>query len=77
MTVVTLWESGSHVSQNVRCRIIVSKDVECLVGFRHEKPGFVKQTATIDCSRGVTVDQFEDDMFGVSEYQNLSKFFSV
>ena len=77
LTVMTLWESGAHVSQTVHCRIIVPKDVECLIGFRHEKLGFVKQAATIDCSRGVSVDQFVDDMFGVSEYHYLPKFFSV
>ena len=53
------------------------KDVKCLIGFRHKKRGFVIKSATIDCSRGVSVDQFEDDMFGVSEYQNLLKFFRV
>ena len=74
---MALWKRGSHVSQNVHCKIIVLKDVECLIGFGHEKLGFVEQAMTIDCSRGVSVDQFEDDMFGVSEYQNLSNFFSI
>ena len=81
---MTLWERGSHVSQrgshvseSVCCIIVVSKDVECLIGFRHEKLGFVKQVATINCSRGLSMDQFGDDMFGVSEYQNLPDFFSV
>ena len=77
LIVMALGKRGSHVSQSVRCRIIVTKDVECLIGFRHEKLGFVKQAAVIDCSRGVSVDQFVDDMFGVSEYHYLPKFFSV
>ena len=74
---MTLWESGSHVSQHVHCRFIVPKDVECLVGFRHEKLGFFKQAATVDCSKGVSIDQFEDDMPGVSKYQNISNLLSV
>ena len=53
------------------------KDVECLVGFRHEKLGFFKHAVTFDYSRGVSIDQFEDDVAGISEYKNLSKLFSV
>ena len=77
LTVMALWKRGSRVSQSVRCRIIMKKDVECLIGFRHEKLGFVKQAATIDYSIGVSADQFVDDMFGVSEYHYLLDFFSV
>ena len=42
LAVMALWKGGPHVSQSVRCRIIVAKDVECLIGFRHERLGFVK-----------------------------------
>ena len=48
LTVMALWKRGSHVSHSIRCRIIVTKDVECLIVFRHEKLGFVKQATTID-----------------------------
>ena len=77
LAIMALWKRGSHVSESLRCRIIVTKDVECLIGFRHEKLGFVKQAATIDYSIGVSVDQFVDDMFGVSKYHYLPEFFSV
>ena len=77
LTVMTLWESGAHISQTVRCIIIVPKDVEYLIGFRHEKLSFFKQAVAFDCSRRVSVDQFVDDMSGVSKYQNLSKLLSV
>ena len=48
LAIMALWKKGSHVSQSVCCRIIVMKDVACLIGLRHEKLGFVKQAATID-----------------------------
>ena len=62
MSVVTLWERGPHIGHKFRCGVIVLKDVECLIGFRHKKLGFIKQVAAIDSSRGVSVDQFRDDM---------------
>ena len=40
LTVMTLWESGSHISHTVYCCIILSKDVISLIGFGHEKLGF-------------------------------------
>ena len=77
LTVMTLWERGAHIIQTVCCIIIVPKDVESLIGFRHEKLSFFKQRVTFDCSRRVSVDLFEDGVPGVSEYQNLTKLFSV
>ena len=74
---MSLKEGGPHIGQSDYCGIIVPKDVECLIGFRHKKLSFFKQASAFDCSRGVSVDQFEDDVPGVSEYQNLSKLFSV
>ena len=77
LTVMTLWESGAHISQTVRCFVIVPKDVVSLIRFRHEKLSFFKQAAAFDCSSRVSIDQLEDDMPGISEYQNLSKLLSV
>ena len=48
LAVMALWKGGPHVSQSVRCRIIVAKDVERLIEFRHETLGFVKQATAID-----------------------------
>ena len=76
LTVMTLWESGSHISHTVYCFIIMPKDVESLIGIRHEKLGFFKQAATFDCSSRVSIDQFVDDVPGISEYQDLVKLLS-
>ena len=37
LAVMTLWERGSHIGHIVCCCIIMSKNVENLVGTRHEK----------------------------------------
>ena len=77
LTVMTLWESGSHISHTVCCFIIMPKDVESLIGIRHEKLGFFKQAVTFDYSSRVSIDQFVDDVPGISKNQDLAKLLSV
>ena len=73
---MALWKGGPHVSQSVHCRVIVVKDVKCIIGFSHERLFFVIHAVTIELSRGISVDQFEDEMSRVSEYHYLTEIFS-
>ena len=62
MLIKSLLEGGPHIGQNVRCKVIIPKNVKRLIGFEHKRLYFIVQAATIDCSRWVSIDQFRDDM---------------
>ena len=42
LAVMTLWERGSHIGHTVCYCIIMLKNVESLIGTRHENIGFFK-----------------------------------
>ena len=48
LVVMALWKGGPHVSQSIHCRVIVVKDVQCIIGFSHERLCFVIQATTVD-----------------------------
>ena len=41
------------------------------IGFEHKRLCFIKQASTIDSSRGVSIDQFRDDVLRITEDQDL------
>ena len=58
----TLQERNPNVGHNVCCSVISPENMKRLVGVEHKGFYFVVQGTTVDCSRGVSVDQFGDDM---------------
>ena len=69
----SLRESCPNVCHLICCNVIIPEDMEGLEGMEHQGLDFVVQAAAFDCSSRIPVDQLEDDMPGVSEYQHLSK----
>ena len=62
MLIKTLWKISPHVGHNVYCRVINPENMKRLIGMEHKRLYFVVQATAIDCSRGVSIDQFGNDM---------------
>ena len=62
MPIMTLRKRGPQVGHIVCCRVIDPEDVHRLIGIEHKELYFIVQAATVDSSRGVSIDQFRDNM---------------
>ena len=62
MHIDSLRESCPNVCHLICCNVIIPEDMEGLEGMEHQRLDFVVQVAAVDCSRGVAIDQFGDDM---------------
>ena len=58
----TLRKRSPNVGHFICCNVINPENMEGLEGMKHQRLYFVVQATALDCSRGVAVDQFGDDM---------------
>ena len=62
MLEVTLGDGGPQVGHTIRCSVIDSENMKWFIGAKHKKFIFIVQMTTIDCSLGVSIDQFGYDV---------------
>ena len=63
----SLREGSPDVSHSVSCTIVYPENVKGLERVMQKGFDFIIQAATFNCSRGVTINQFGDDMLRVSK----------
>ena len=63
----TLREGSPNVGHSVSYTVVYPKNMQGLKGVVHKRFYLVVQAVTINCSRGVSINQFGDDMLGVSK----------
>ena len=59
---LTLSDGGPQVGHTIRCSVIDSENMKWFIGAEHKKFSFIVQTIEIDCSLGVSIDQFGYDV---------------
>ena len=62
MLEVALRDGGPQVGHTIRCRVIDSENMKWFIGAEHKKFSFIVQATAIDCSLGVSIDQFRYDV---------------
>ena len=58
---MTLRERGPQAGHTICCRIVRSENMKWFIGAEHKMFNFVVQATTINCSLGISVDQFRYD----------------
>ena len=64
----TLREGSPNIGHSVSCTIVYPENMQGLKRMVHKRFHFVVKATTINCSRGVSINQLGDDMLGVSKY---------
>ena len=59
---MALRDRGPQVGHTIYCRVVGSENMKWFIGAEHKKFDFIVQATTIDCSLGISIDQFRYDV---------------